>query len=45
MQRQEMLMPQLGEPISHYTHAVRFGHLLFISGIAAIMWSVMTEPG
>jgi 2-iminobutanoate/2-iminopropanoate deaminase len=26
----------LGEPISHYTHAVRFGDLLFISGIAPV---------
>ncbi len=34
--RQEMLLPDLGEPISHYTHAVRFGDLLFISGIAPV---------
>ena len=31
-----MLLPELGEPISHYTHAVRFGELLFISGIAPV---------
>jgi 2-iminobutanoate/2-iminopropanoate deaminase len=36
MQRQEILLPELGEPISHYTHAVRFGQLLFISGIAPV---------
>ena len=29
-------MPELGEPISHYTHAVRFGDLLFVSGIAPV---------
>jgi 2-iminobutanoate/2-iminopropanoate deaminase len=36
MLRQEILLPELGEPISHYTHAVRFGDLLFISGIAPV---------
>jgi 2-iminobutanoate/2-iminopropanoate deaminase len=36
MPRQEILLPELGEPISHYTHAVRFGDLLFISGIAPV---------
>src|SRR4029453_3514828 len=36
MQRQEILLPELGEPISHYTHAVRFGDLLFVSGIAPV---------
>jgi 2-iminobutanoate/2-iminopropanoate deaminase len=36
MQRQEIMLPALGEPISHYTHAVRFGDLLFISGIAPV---------
>ena len=36
MQRQELYLPELGEPISHYTHAVRFGDLLFISGIAPV---------
>ncbi len=30
------MLPELGEPISHYTHAVRFGSLLFISGIAPV---------
>jgi len=32
--REEFRLPDLGEPISHYTDAVRFGNLLFISGIA-----------
>src|SRR5262245_27227703 len=36
MRREEMLLPELGEPISHYTHAVRFGDLLFISGCAPV---------
>jgi reactive intermediate/imine deaminase len=34
MQRQEILLPELGEPLSHYAHAVRFGDLLFVSGCA-----------
>jgi 2-iminobutanoate/2-iminopropanoate deaminase len=34
MQRQEILLPELGEPLSHYAHAVRFGNLLFVSGCA-----------
>jgi reactive intermediate/imine deaminase len=34
MQRQEFLLPELGEPLSHYAHAVRFGDLLFVSGCA-----------
>ena len=36
MVRQEVFVPELGEPISHYTHAVRFGDLLFISGCAPV---------
>jgi reactive intermediate/imine deaminase len=36
MQRQEMLIPDLGEPISHYAHGVRFGDLLFVSGCAPV---------
>jgi reactive intermediate/imine deaminase len=31
--RQEFRVPGLSEPISHYTDAVRFGNLLFVSGI------------
>lgn len=30
--REEFRVPQLGEPISHYTDAVRVGDLLFVSG-------------
>ena len=30
--REEISVPELGEPISHYTDAVRVGDLLFISG-------------
>jgi reactive intermediate/imine deaminase len=36
MLRQEFMLPELGEPISHYAHAVRFGNLLFISGCAPV---------
>jgi reactive intermediate/imine deaminase len=36
MARQEIMLPQLGEPISHYAHAVRFGDLLFVSGCAPL---------
>jgi 2-iminobutanoate/2-iminopropanoate deaminase len=32
MARQEFRLPHLGEPISHYTDAVSFGQLLFVSG-------------
>lgn len=31
--RQEIRVPGLSEPISHYTDAVRFGDMLFISGV------------
>lgn len=34
--RQEIRVRELSEPISHYTDAVRFGDLLFISGIAPV---------
>jgi 2-iminobutanoate/2-iminopropanoate deaminase len=36
MVREELMVPELGEPISHYTHAVRFGDLLFVSGCAPV---------
>jgi reactive intermediate/imine deaminase len=32
--REEFRLAELGEPISHYTDAVRYGDMLFISGIA-----------
>ncbi|SLN72202.1 RidA family protein [Oceanibacterium hippocampi] len=34
--RQEIRLDDLNPPISHYTDAVRFGNLLFISGIAPL---------
>jgi reactive intermediate/imine deaminase len=30
--REEIRVPELGQPISHYTDAVRIGDLLFVSG-------------
>jgi 2-iminobutanoate/2-iminopropanoate deaminase len=35
-QRQEFSIPGLSPPLSHYCDAVRFGNLLFISGIVAL---------
>jgi 2-iminobutanoate/2-iminopropanoate deaminase len=34
--REEIRVESLGEPISHYTDAVRFGNLLFCSGVIAV---------
>ncbi|MBV9065615.1 MAG: RidA family protein [Methylobacteriaceae bacterium] len=34
--RQELRVDGLSEPLSHYTDAVRFGDLLFVSGIAPL---------
>jgi len=34
--RQELRVPELAEPISHYTDAVRFGDLLLVSGCAPL---------
>ncbi|HVX35768.1 MAG TPA: RidA family protein [Hyphomicrobium sp.] len=34
--RQEFRVSGLPEPVSHYTDAVRFGDLLFISGLVAL---------
>jgi reactive intermediate/imine deaminase len=34
--REEYRVPGLCEPISHYTDAVRFGDLLFVSGVAPL---------
>jgi reactive intermediate/imine deaminase len=34
--RQEIRVAGLNEPISHYTDAVRFGDLLFVSGVAPL---------
>lgn len=35
-QREEIRVPGLPEPLSHYTDAVRFGDLLFVSGVAPL---------
>lgn len=35
-QREEFAVPGLAPAISHYTDAVRFGDLLFVSGIIAV---------
>jgi reactive intermediate/imine deaminase len=35
-ERTELKVDGLSEPISHYTDAVRFGDLLFVSGIAPL---------
>jgi len=35
-ERQEFRIHGLSEPISHYTDAVRFGNLLFVSGIGPL---------
>lgn len=34
--RQEIRVAALSEPISHYTDAVRFGDVLFVSGVAPL---------
>lgn len=35
-QRQELTVPGLAPPVSHYCDAVRFGDLLFISGLVGV---------
>lgn len=34
--RKEVRVPEVCEPISHYTDAVRFGNLLFLSGMVGV---------
>jgi 2-iminobutanoate/2-iminopropanoate deaminase len=34
--REELRVAGLNEPVSHYTDAVRFGNLLFVSGVAPL---------
>ena len=34
--REEIRVPELAEPVSHYTDAVRAGNLLFVSGAIAV---------
>lgn len=36
MPRGEIRIPNLNQPLSHYTDAVQFGNLLFISGLAPL---------
>ena len=36
MKREEIRVDGLAEPISHFTHAVRAGDLLFVSGVVAV---------
>ncbi len=36
MSREEIRVPGLAEPISHFTDAVRAGDLLFVSGVVAV---------
>lgn len=35
-ERRELFLPTASEPVSHYTHAVSFGNLLFISGVVGM---------
>jgi reactive intermediate/imine deaminase len=34
--REEIRAPELGEPLSHYTDAVRAGDLVFVSGVVPV---------
>lgn len=34
--REEMYIDSLAPPVSHYTHAVRFGNLLYVSGLVGL---------
>ena len=43
--REEFRVKGLNEPISHYTDAVRFGNLLFISGVAPLDEAGKLVPG
>ncbi len=43
--REEFRVRGLAEPISHYTDAVRYGDLLFISGVAPIDENAMLVGG
>ena len=36
MAREEILLAALGQPLSHYAHAVLWGDLLFVSGCAPL---------
>ena len=43
--RQEIRVDELSQPISHYTDAVRFGDLLFISGVPPVDASLKVIGG
>ncbi len=43
--REEFRVQGLNEPISHYTDAVRFGDLLFVSGVAPLDEAGTLVPG
>ncbi len=43
--REEFRVQGLNEPISHYTDAVRFGDLLFVSGVAPLDETGRLVPG
>lgn len=34
--REELWVDELGDPISHYTHGVKFGNLVFVSGCVGV---------
>jgi reactive intermediate/imine deaminase len=42
--RREFRLPELSEPVSHYTDAVSFGQLLFVSGRIGIDPASQTVP-
>jgi 2-iminobutanoate/2-iminopropanoate deaminase len=42
--RREFRLPELSEPVSHYTDAVSFGQLLFVSGRVGIDPESQTVP-
>ncbi|MFN2628547.1 MAG: RidA family protein [Gaiellaceae bacterium] len=43
--REEIRVPELAEPVSHYTDAVRAGALLFVSGLVAVDGVGQLIPG
>jgi 2-iminobutanoate/2-iminopropanoate deaminase len=43
--REEIRVPELAEPISHYTDAVRAGDLLFVSGCVPVDGAGRLVPG
>jgi 2-iminobutanoate/2-iminopropanoate deaminase len=43
--REEIRVPELAEPISHYTDAVRAGNLLFVSGCVPVDGDGRLVPG